>query len=341
MSGKSRVITALIAMVLVLAVGSVAYGADEKVYKWKFAGVWGPGHPSYLPEGFAKLINEKSGGRLTVSTYPGGQLYGQKELYGAVQKGLIEFCLIPTGWWGDTIKVFKFPDMPFLLRDNVELKAWLDGGLTPIIQRESEKVGLKTIAMWGWDGLTNFSTAPVRTLDDIQGKKWRVYTKELGQAVKNLGASPVTIGIPEVYQAYEKGIIDAGFMGVTWANAYKWPEVCKYITKVDLAVPLQGLFVNKKAFDALPPDLQQVIMQAAQETQEKSWKAIEGFDKAQWEAYKASKNNVVYELPEAERNNWIAKSKAKELWTQCANEVGPVGLEAMEIYFKVFPDRKP
>lgn len=341
MMGKSRVFTVAVALVLALAFSSTVYGAEQKVITWKLAGVWGPGDPAYLPETLAKMITERSSGRIKVVTYPSGQLYGQKELFSALQKGLIELCDIPTGWWGDTIPVFKFPDMPFMVRNNKEWKVWLDAGMLQIAQRESEKVGIKNLSLYGWQSLACFSIHPVETLEDVKGKKWRVYTPQLGAAARNLGASPVTIGIPEVYQAFERGVIDAGFMGVTWAYSYKWPEVTKYITKVDLANPAEGFFVNKNAFDSLPPDLQQVVIKAGQDIQKMSWGVIDGFVQKAWDAINQSGKNVVYTLPEAERNKWITQAKSKQIWMDEVKKIGPLGQKVMDSYFKAFPDRKP
>ena len=324
---------------LILACGTLAH-AQEKVITWKLAGVWGPGDASHMPDTFAKLINEKSGGRLKVLTYPGGQLYGAKELFGALQKGLIELCDIPTGWWGDTIPLYKLPDFPFYLRDNRELRAMLEGGLWDLWQKEADKVGIKVLTTYGWSGLQCFSIRPIRTLEDAHGQKWRVYTPPLSQAVKNLGASPVTIGIPETYQAFERGVIDAGYMGVTWAYSYKWHEVAKYITKVDLGVPAQAFFANKKALEALSPDLKNAVIQAGQEAQKISWGAIDGFVNKKWESFKEEKCTI-YILPENERNRWIAQAKAKEIWDEESKKIGPVGAEAMAVYYKIFPDRKP
>ena len=339
MKGRRELLVTVMVVGLLLAVG-VPGNAQEKVITWKLAGVWGPGDASYMPETLAKLINEKSGGRLKVVTYPSGQLYGAKELFGALQKGLIELCDIPTGWWGDTIPLYKLPDFPFFLRDNRELRSMMEGGLWDLWQKEADKVGFKVLAAYGWSGLQCFSIRPVRTLEDVQGRKWRIHTPPLGQAVKNLGASPVTIGIPETYQAFERGVIDAGFMGVTWAYSFKWHEVAKYITKVDLGVPAQSFFANKKALDALPPDLKDVVIKAGQEAQNISWGAIDGFVNKKWESFKEEKCTL-YTLPENERNKWIAQAQAKQIWDEESKKIGPVGPEAMAVYYKVFPDRKP
>jgi len=337
MKAKNRWIAgwAIVMFILVLAIPCLA---QEKVITWKMAGAWGPGDAAYLPEKVAKDISEKSGGRLKVITYPGGQLYGSQEIFGALQKGLIQMCEIPTGYWGGSIPLYKFPDTPFLLKDNSEWRAWLEGGLWPIWQREADKVGIKALGMSGWNGLTCFSRYPVRTLEDAQGRKWRVYNPTTAAAVQALGAAPVTMGFPETYQALQRGVMDAGFGGVTWAYAYKWHEVAKYVTKVDFGLPPTGVFANKTAFESLSPDLQDIVVKAGLSYMRDGWAVVEGFTDVKWKAFK-DEGCTVYILPDAERDRWVAK--VRHLWDDEAKKIGPVAMEALEIYYKVNPGRKP
>ena len=211
-------------MMLLLTIVTTGH-TQEKVITWKMAGIWGPGDAAYLPETFAKQITEKSGGRLKVITYPSGQLYGVSAMFGALQKGLIQVSEFPSGWWGSNIPLYRLPDMLFLLRDNNDWKAWLDGGLWPLWQKEAEKVGFRVLTMYGSSDLQAFSLYPIRTLEDVKGRKWRVHTPPLAQAIKELGGAPASIPINEVYQALERGVIDTAFAGVIWAHAFKWHEV--------------------------------------------------------------------------------------------------------------------
>jgi len=302
------------------------------------AGVYGPGDGAYLPETFARDITKKSGGRLKVITYPGGQLYGSQDIFGALQKGLIQACEIPTGYWGGSIPLYKLPDTPFLLADNSEWNAWLKGGLWPIWQREAEKAGIKSLGMSGWNGLTCFARYPVRTLKDAKGRKWRVYNPTTAAAVKALGASPITMGFPETYQALQRGVMDAAFGGVTWAYAYKWHEVAKHVTKVNFGVPPTGVFANKEAFEALPNDLKEIVVNAGLEYMNEGWDIVEVFSEKKWKAFKKEGCDV-YVLPEAERNKWM--DKCKHIWVEQAKKIGPVGIEALEVYYKVYPQRRP
>lgn len=316
---------------------SMAY-AQDKVITWKMAGNWGPGDTAYIPETFAKELTEKSGGRLKVITYPGGQLYKIPEIFGALQKNLIQLTDFTSSWWGGNIPLHKMPDMPFFLRNDAELRAWLDAGVWDIWRDETEKAGLKNLVMYGVGGMQCFSTYPVRTLKDAEGHKWRVHTPELAEAVKQIGASPVNVSFTEVYSALQRRVVDAAFGGPVYVYMFKWHEAAKYITKVDLGIAATGIFANKKAFDDLPADLKQIVMNVSKDIQKISW---EHYEKVIAEKYKAFQKEgaTIYTLPEEDRDKWV--KGIQHIWKDTAEKVGPAGIKALEIYYKVFPDRKP
>jgi TRAP-type C4-dicarboxylate transport system substrate-binding protein len=336
MKNEKRLFLCALAMLMALSIGTMT-NAQEKVITWKMAGAWGPGDTAYLPESFAKQITEKSRGRLRVITYPSGQLYGIADLFGALQKGLIQAAEINSGWMGNNVPLYKLPDLPFLLRDNSNWRAWLDGGLWDLWQKEADKVGLKVPLMYGWDCIQAFSNYPIRTLEDVKGHKLRVHTPPLAAAIKELGGAPVSIPINEVYQAMERGVIDTAFAGIAWAYALKWHEVGKYITKFDLANPTQGIFANKGAFDALPPDLKAVVIEVSRNLQNTCWSFIENSNNKAWKAVK-DEGCTVNVLSDNEWKRGLARTK--HIWAEEANKAGPVGIEALEIYYKVFPDRR-
>jgi len=309
--------------------------AAEKTIAWKMAGVWGPGDGAYPPETCAREITEESGGKLKVNVYPGGQLFGSQELFGALQKGLIQMCEIPLGYWGGAVPIYKMGEMPFLIRNNAEYRAFLDAGLYRLWAEAAEKVGLKLLGVTGWNDLQCYSRTPVRTLADVKGKKWRVYTPPMAEAVRALGATPVSMGAPEVYQAMQRGIVDACFGGVTWGYSFKWHEAGPNVIKMDFALPPTCVFANKKAFDALPKDLQKIVVTAGKNYA--NWDIVEVFTKKKYEQFKEDGCDI-YILPEDERNKWMAK--CKPIWGKVANDIGPEGKEAMEIYYKLFPERK-
>ena len=68
------------------------------------------------------------------------------------------------------------------------------------------------------------------------------------------------------------------------------------------------------------------------------WDIIEIFTGKKWRAFKEEGCDV-YFLPDEERDKWL--DKCKHIWLDVAKKIGPVGEQALDIYFKVNPDRKP
>jgi len=85
MKGRKELLVTVMVVGLLLAVG-VPGNAQEKVITWKLAGVWGPGDASYVPETFAKMINEKSGGRLKVVPIPADSYTGPRNSSGPCRR---------------------------------------------------------------------------------------------------------------------------------------------------------------------------------------------------------------------------------------------------------------
>ena len=146
------------------------------------------------------------------------------------------------------------------------------------------KKGLKLVAMNTWPSQQIFSTVPIRTVADWKGKKIRVYGADSANISRLLGAAPVNIAFGEVYSALEKKTVDGAMTSATNAEPMKFFEVAKFIDYWYLAGAAQEwMVVNQKAWDALPKDLQQIVLDALKESnlEEKEWEdAIAADEKA-------------------------------------------------------------
>ncbi|HEX5816989.1 MAG TPA: hypothetical protein VF010_16790, partial [Methylomirabilota bacterium] len=83
------------------------------------------------------------------------------------------------------------------------------------------------------------------------------------------------------YTALEKRTVDGAMTSATNAEPMKFFEVAKYLDYWYIAGAAQEwLVANQKAWDALPKDLQQVVLDAVKETnlEEKEWADAAAFD---------------------------------------------------------------
>jgi TRAP-type mannitol/chloroaromatic compound transport system substrate-binding protein len=261
------VVVLLIALIFVPSSPVVA-----KVIKWKAATVWTPAITLIKADQyFVKTLNELCKGELEVKLYPAPQIVSSFEVFGAVQSGVVKIGFDWPGYWAGKDTAFgalgALPCGP----GQMDLMTWIiKGGGDKVAMDVFEKHGMLYFfhtVLPPESGLRGKKTFTNR--EDFKGAKIRMSGMFQGKILQDLGASQVMLAGQEIYQALEKGVIDAaefstpdndwslGFQEVTsvW-NSPAWHQP---------ASPM-GLMINRRAWDQLPPHIQQKFKVAATAT---------------------------------------------------------------------------
>ena len=100
----------------------------------------------------------------------------------------------------------------------------------------------------------------IRHLDDLKGKKIRIFGSQLQLAGFNrLGVTPVAMSLGDVLPALQQGAIDGAVAGTVIYSAMHYQDAAKYVTDIGQPVAFEIATVSKKWYDGLPADLQQII----------------------------------------------------------------------------------
>ncbi|MFV0336452.1 MAG: DctP family TRAP transporter solute-binding subunit, partial [Tropicimonas sp.] len=145
--------------------------------------------------------------------------------------------------------------------------AVLDGPVGQELLDKLDAGGLKGLAFWdnGWRQMTN-SVHPIHTPDDVKGLKIRTTPAPVHiQAFELLGANPVPMPLGELYTALEMGTVDAQEHPLGVYMSAKLYEVQDYVTLSYHAYSPLIVAMNKGKFDALPPEQQTALIEAARE----------------------------------------------------------------------------
>src|SRR5215210_6474425 len=122
-----NLLAGFVASVVLLAAGA-AHAADIKERTLRFAFVNVKDHPHGLgAQKFADLVNQKSGGKITVKLFPSGTLGGDNVVLSSVQGGTVDITLMATGVVVGHFKEFVIFDFPFLFNNAEEADTVLDG----------------------------------------------------------------------------------------------------------------------------------------------------------------------------------------------------------------------
>jgi TRAP-type C4-dicarboxylate transport system substrate-binding protein len=194
-------------------------------------------------------------------------------------------------------------------------KGYLDETLT----RDVKVISLnltETLKIW--------TTKPVQTLAELKGLQLRVSGGLDAKAVEALGAVPIMMPLPEMYPALSKGVISGVVTGITTGMDFKLHEATKYIMDVPASIAVHMHIMNKKLWNSLSLNTQQILEQIFREN-ETHWSVTIDTLESRARAVVRERFGVnVYEPPASEvekiRNatkgvtdEWIAEMEKKGL----------------------------
>jgi TRAP-type mannitol/chloroaromatic compound transport system substrate-binding protein len=268
---RKTFITALaIALVFCFAFATSPAIAAEKVLKWKMTSTWPPSIDLIQADyAFVKAVNQLCKGRLEIKFYTGGTLMPSYEVFDAVGKGTVEAAGDWPNYWAGKDPVFDtLGSYPMGLTPVDYLVWYYNGGGKEIYEEAYGKFGM----MYLVTGVTPMecgirSNKAVKSLEDLKGMKIRMSGKTQGKLLKDLGAAQVAMSGQEIYQALQKGVVDAAeFCSPSCDWGMGFGEVTKYWAVPGWHQPasVMGVMINKEVWDSLDKDLQEDIRYAAQ-----------------------------------------------------------------------------
>lgn len=280
---------------------------------------------------FEKEVEARTGGAIDVEIYDSATLYKDKEVPAAVGSGAIEAGVASlTRYVGDAPVVDVFY-MPFLLNSEQKVRAAVAEG-SPIrttIETEVAKTGGQILYWQAYGGAIMLSNGgPIKTPDDMKGKKVRVFGKTLGDFVTAAGGAPTLISGSEQYLAYQRGTVDVGMTGVSGVKSRKLWEVMDTITVTNHADIEFVVVVNTDWWNGLSPDLQAQIREAASVAQED---VRDRMAQIEADAYAAARENgmTVVELSADDLAAWKAVAQpVYDAYLAAAGDAGAAVLEA-------------
>jgi TRAP-type mannitol/chloroaromatic compound transport system substrate-binding protein len=216
----------------------------------------------------AKVVEEMSGGRFRIEVLPGGQIMEPFACFDAASQGTIEAFMGPASYWVDKEPALEwFTTVPFGMNPE-GMAAWF-------YQGDGLKLWEETYAAFNLVPRPATAHAPqmagwfrkkLTTIGDYKGLKMRIGTGLGGKVVARAGATAVLTPAADIYAALERGVIDAA----EWVGPHDDMKLGLHRTARYYYYPgwhepgtTQGFGFNKKAYEALPVDLQRTLDHAA------------------------------------------------------------------------------
>jgi tripartite ATP-independent transporter DctP family solute receptor len=212
-----------------------------------------------------RYMRERSGNRLSIQVFPGGQLGEEDETIEQTRIGAIDLTRVNLAPMGRFIPACNAFCLPFLIRSDEHLRRVIDGDVGEEILRSFEQRGLVGLAFYeaGARSIYN-SIRPVRTPADLRGLRIRVQRSDfMTDLMRALGTTPVALSYSQLLPALQARLIDGA--------ENNWPSyvttdhhrAARFYTLTEHARPPEVLLISRKSWDALAPADRELIRDAA------------------------------------------------------------------------------
>ncbi|MEM8571545.1 MAG: TRAP transporter substrate-binding protein DctP [Pseudomonadota bacterium] len=185
-------------------------------------------------------------------------LKGNRYLEG-VRDGAVQMSLVVAAYYTGSEPLFTVPSIPGISESFDDLKALSASEWGEEFRATFETEYNSILVMQSaFCPQTLFSTVPITTLEEWDGRKLRVNNRGMGLVGAELGATTVSLSASEVLPALERGVIEGVITDSCWALGAGFNSVVTNASNWRLGSVLPApLVVNKDAWDALPDDVRE------------------------------------------------------------------------------------
>src|SRR5262245_55893389 len=220
-------------------------------------------------------IKTKTGGRVTLKYYPGGQQGDERDFVRKIGLGQLDGAAITSvglAMIDESIRVLELP-MLFASAEEVDYVA---DKMWPYFQKKFEKKGyrLNDRGEVGW--IYFMSKAKVSSLADLKGQKLWMWGDDqlVGAMFKKLGLNGVPLGVPEVDAGLTSGKINACYGSPVAAVALQWYSKVKFMTSMPMSFAIGATVMSIKSLAKISAEDQKAVEAIARAGAKKLRKVI-------------------------------------------------------------------
>ena len=199
-----------------------------------------------------------------------GSLLPMPQIKRGVQQGQVQIGEILLSAYGN--------EDPFFEVDSIPQLAWTDeqarklAALSrPYIEARFQRQGLSVLYSVPWPPSGFYTNVPVENLEVLRGARMRTFNAMTNRFATLLGATPTLVQAAEVPQAFATGVVNSMVTSAaTGVDSAAW-DFAKVFTPIGFTRTHNVIFVQRRAFDALPAAQQTAIRAAARSAEDRGW----------------------------------------------------------------------
>lgn len=215
----------------------------------------------HMADTFAKVVNEKSGGKVKIKLLGGPEVIPSFELAEAVKSGSVDVAYIPGGYYQSAI-----PELEVLTYTNYTVDELRQNGAWDYLNKlHKEKANLYLLhSMTHGIEYKIFTKKKINSIQDLKGYKLRVAPSMIAFA-KAAGADIINLPLGDIPSAMEKGIVDGFSFVSVGVTDYGFQNLISQVVVPGIAKTDMSIIFNNDVWEKIPSDLQKSFLEWAKE----------------------------------------------------------------------------
>lgn len=241
--------------------------ADDKI-KLKVASFLPASHfqVEHGSKPWMKEVTRLTGGKVEFEYYPAEQMGKASQLLDLMNAGVIDVAEVPPAYVTDKLPLVGVLEMPGLVPNSCRgasaLRALSEPGGT-IYESDFVSSGVRPLTFFIYPPYSIIARRPVQAIGDFKGMKLRTSGGAMELVANELGAAPVRMPAPEVFQSLQRGTLDAVMYSFLSARDADLGAVATHAGYgYGLGAPSVLISISQKRFAQLPADVQDALVKA-------------------------------------------------------------------------------
>lgn len=216
-------------------------------------------------QAMADMVAERTGGRLSVKIFAGGQLGSERDTLELTVFGALDLNRVNLAPLNSISPETVIPSLPFLFNSIDHMRTALDGAPGQQILDALAPHGLIGLCFYDSGARSFYNTrGPILEPADLQGMKIRVQNSDLYVAmVEALGANPTPMSLGEVYQGLVQGVIDGAENNWPSYESTRHFEAARYYSLTRHVMAPEILVMSRHRWERLSGADREIFREAA------------------------------------------------------------------------------
>jgi len=299
----------------------------QRIWELQFASYIGPAAAqSKASEWWAREVEQRTGGRVKVKFFYQNSLLQATDILKGVADGRADLGYVANAYHPAELPLSSVVGVPFVT-SNAEAQMRT---FTELYERnaafrgEWQRMGVHVLFFHPLSENIVGMRRPISAVSDLQGRRIRGLGY-INQALQMIGANPVAIAAPEIYESLLRGTLD-GYSGFAFAvvTALKLHEVAPHTVAMGTGnYVFAATPITRRTWDAMPEDLRRILTEVSAQYTSKVVEILAQTEDEVCETIRRARGTVSV-MPDAE----IAKIRASigdrinQLWIKDATARG-------------------